>query len=80
MKRNANEEVVEKLKGYSAASASLASWAAAFNEVNGAGRMTVCWPRTSDSEGSGEYYEAVCLNINEAESAEAELYEIVSGC
>ena len=76
-----NEELVETVVGYTSAVAAIKSWAAAFDECNGAGRMAIgpSGLTATDQEGSGEYYTARCLNINEAASSQDEVYEIVSG-
>jgi hypothetical protein len=70
--------ILETIKGRDEAIKAIRSWAASFNEINGADRMFIspsglC---AADDEGSGEFYKAVCLNINEAESCATEIYQI----
>jgi len=74
------ERILETVTGYDNAVAALKSWAAGFNESNGAGRMTSrAGLHYADDEGSGEYYRAVCLNTNTAACAADEVYNIVCG-
>jgi hypothetical protein len=81
MMKTPRPRVLEQITGYSNAVASIKSWVQAFNESNGAGRMTVSGSglKATDVEGSGEYYEAHCTNINEAESQDEEHYIILTG-
>ena len=79
MKTN-SEEVVEEVKGYDQAVAALDSWCKSFNDCNGAGRMSRVRMETVDDEGSGEYYRAICTNIETADTMKDEMYQIVSGC
>lgn len=79
-RKSPREELVEEVVGYEKAIASIALCAACFDESNGVGRMSVKGLRAFDLEGSGEYYEARCLNSNEATCGAEEVYEIVSGC
>lgn len=67
---------LETVVGYNGAIDAIKSWSACWNESNGEGRMQACGLRASDSEGSGEWYEAVCVNLDTATCAAEEIYEI----
>lgn len=72
--------VLQTITGYEKARAYFERQAESFNECNGGDRMVVTRKtRVDDNEGSGEFYEMVCLNINEAESITAEIWEIQTG-
>lgn len=75
-----SETVVDEVTGYNQVVALLDVWCKGFNDCNGAGRMTRIGLRTVDDEGSGEYYRAICLNTDTADSMNDEIYQIVSGC
>ena len=70
--------ILETVKGYESAVAEIKIRSTTFNDLNGAGRMIVepsglsAW----DNEGSGEFFKARCLNINQAESCAEEIYQI----
>lgn len=75
----AQNRIVESVTGYDAMVSSLALRAKMWNECNGEGRMRLMiGSRTEyvDDEGSGEFFKAVCLNSNEAESCDQEIWEI----
>lgn len=74
-----SNRVLETVTGYENAQKAIATLVASFNNLNGQNRMV--FTRSSgleayDNEGSGEFYIAVCLNINEAESCANEIYQI----
>lgn len=81
MKTSGNR-ILEVVTGYEQAVAEIAGAVRRWNESNGEGeeRMKINRPsklRADDMEGgSGEFFEAVCININTAENSAAEIYEI----
>jgi len=70
--------VLETVIGYEKAVSAIASWVASWNDSNGAGRMIIDANKleSHDQEGSGEFYTAVCTNLNAAQSCADEIYEI----
>ena len=70
--------IIETVKGREAAQKSVAGYAETFNSFNPENRMTVnvSGLEAHDEEGSGEFCRANCLNLNQAESCDTEVYEI----
>lgn len=71
--------VLETVRGYDSVIREMATFVRMFNECNGSGRMRFTSKShlfARDEDGSGEYYEAVCLNSNEAQNSADEIYEI----
>jgi hypothetical protein len=73
-----SNRILATVTGYENAIKEVASYAKYFNDLNGANRMVLTESKLEawDNEGSGEFYQAVCLNINEAEDCASEIYQI----
>lgn len=73
-----SNRVLATVTGYENAIKEVASYVACFNDLNGANRMVLTASKLEawDDEGSGEFVQAVCLNINEAEDCASEIYQI----
>jgi hypothetical protein len=76
--RRTENRILETVTGREAAEREIRERSACFNDCNGENRMVVVESKLEawDNEGSGEFYLAVCLNSNSAQSNEAEIYEI----
>ena len=78
-KLNSKNRILETVTGYENAIKDITSRIACWNDCNGEGRMAF-GPynklEAHDQEGSGEFFIAVCLNLNEAEDCAHEIYEI----
>lgn len=73
-----SNRVLETVTGYDKAVEAIATCALRWNESNGSNRMQQVNPLQAEDVdgGSGEFFKAVCLNINEAENLASEIYEI----
>jgi hypothetical protein len=77
-----SNRILETITGRRQAEQYVLSWVRGFNEAN-ASKSNPNRMRQGerdlqfvDSEGSGEFVHAVCININEAESVDSEIYQI----
>jgi hypothetical protein len=73
-----SNRILVTVKGYENAVKEIALYAESFNNINGAGRMVFTETKLEvwDEEGSGEFFKAVCLNMNTAESCADEIWQI----
>ena len=70
--------ILETIKGYDNVRPAIKVWVANWNSCNGEGRMLISSNglEAFDDEGSGEFYRAICINCNEAESCADEIWQI----
>lgn len=69
--------ILETVKGYENTIKDINDRVTCWNDLNGDNRMVfVNNLEAHDNEGSGEFFIAVCLNVNEAESNSEEIYQI----
>ncbi len=73
-----SNRVLETVTGRNAAEKEITSMASVFNDCNGKGRMI---PKKNalevhDNEGSGEFYQAVCVKYGEESDGSRDVYEI----
>ena len=73
--------ILETIKGYDNVRPAIQAYVRGWNDCNGENRMEIepNGLEAYDSEGSGEFFKAECLNINEAESGADEIWQIETG-
>ncbi len=77
---NMSDRLIETLTGWNEAEKALASAIKNWNATNETDSMRLSSrKRAEDHDGSGEYYELVCLNFNEAENSESEVWQLRTG-